>query len=121
MSDALVVMTFCVSENHIDERRMVWLFTLSGENSNIKHALLSVTHPHDSSGKCNYDASEVGRAIKSLKTLANEVVCVCVSLVRGTQSSLAINRASTKSASGHCPIRNYFRASNKGAIISPDV
>ena len=63
MSDALVVMTFCVSENHIEERRkMMWLFTLSGENSNIKHALLSVTHPHDSSGKCNYDASEIDRA-----------------------------------------------------------
>ena len=62
MSDALVVMTFCVSENHIDEcRKMVWLFTQSG-NSNIKHALLPVTYPHDSSGKCNYDASEVGRA-----------------------------------------------------------
>ena len=86
MSDALVVMTFCVSENHIERRKMMWLFTLSGENSNIKHALLPMTHAHDSSGKCNYDASEVGRASresnkKSLKTLANEVVCVCVSLV----------------------------------------
>ena len=68
MSDALVVMTFCVSENHIDERRkIVWLFTLSRENSNIKHALLPVTYPHDSSGKCNYDASEVGRASLSKK------------------------------------------------------
>ena len=68
MSDALVVMTFCVSEEHIDERRkMVWLFTLSRENSNIKHALLPVTNPHGSSGKCNYDASEVGRASLSKK------------------------------------------------------
>ena len=62
MSDALVGMTFCVSENHIERRKIMWLFTLSGENSNIKHALLPVTYPHDSSGKCNYDASEVGRA-----------------------------------------------------------
>ena len=63
MSDALVVMTFCVSENHIDERRkMLCLFTLSRENSNIKHALLPVKCPHDSSEKCNYDTSEVGRA-----------------------------------------------------------
>ena len=82
MSDALVVMTFCVSENHIEERRKImWLFTLSGENSNIKHALLSVTHPHDSSGKCNYDASEIGRASrepikKSLKKQTK--LCVCL-------------------------------------------
>ena len=35
VSDALVVMTFCVSENHIERRKMMWLFTLSGENSSI--------------------------------------------------------------------------------------
>ena len=120
MSDALVVMTFCVSENHIDEcRKMVWLFTLSRENSTVKHDQLSVTHPNDSSGKCDASEVEVGRAAKNFNK--RSCVCVCVSLVRGTQSSSAINRASTKSATGHCPIRNYFRASNKGAIISPDV
>ena len=60
MSDALVVMTFCVSENRIDERRKImWLFILNRENSTVKHAQLPVTHPNDSSGKCNYDASEV--------------------------------------------------------------
>ena len=59
VSDALVVMMLCVSENHIDEPKMVWLCR---ENSNIKHALLPLTHPHDSSGKCNYDASEIDRA-----------------------------------------------------------
>ena len=82
VSDALVVITFCVSEKHIEERRkMMWLFTLSGENSNIKHALLLVTHPHDSSGKCNYDASEIGRAsyqkiIKNSKRSCVRVPCV---------------------------------------------
>ena len=70
VSDALVVMTFCVSEKHIEERRkMMWLFTLSGQNSNIKHALLPMTHPHDSSGKCNYDASEVASYQNIIKKL----------------------------------------------------
>ena len=64
----LKFLAFCVSENHIDEpRKIVWLFTLSRDNSTIKHALLPVTYPHDSSGKCNYDASEVGRASLSKK------------------------------------------------------
>ena len=83
VSDALVVMTFCVSEKHIEERRkMMWLFTLSGQNSNIKHALLSVTHPHDSSGKCNYDASEIDRASyqKIIKNFSKRS-CVRVCLV----------------------------------------
>ena len=82
VSDALVVMTFCVSENHIERRKMMWLFTLSGENSNIKHALLLVTHPHDSSGKYNYDASEIGRASyqKNIKHFSKRS-CVRVCLV----------------------------------------
>ena len=79
-----------------------------------------MTHPHDSSGKCNYDASEVGRAIKSLKTLANEVMCVCVSLVRGTQSSLSLIELRTRVLLP-LPHQKLFLGFEQGAIISPDV
>ena len=91
----------------------------SGENSDIKHALLPTMHPRDSSGKCNYDA-EVGRAIKSLKPLANEVMCVCVSLVRGTQSSLSLIELRTRVLLP-LPHQKLFLGFEQGAIISPDV